>query len=518
MITLNKKQQVIQLHLQDVSQRQISTEVKVSRNTVSKYIEAFEKSKATDVRNLPVTEDILSAPSYKKRDGVKRKMTEEIIDRLRGFIQDNEWKRKNNMSKQQMKKIDMYEKLQEEGYDIGYTTVRNFVNIEEMRAKEVFIRQRYSAAWEVEFDWGEVKLVIDGKQKSYSLAVFTLAYSNYRFALLYESETMICVQDAHTKLIDHLGFVPSVFTYDNMRTVVKSFVGTDRKITDGMINLSNYYGFRIRLCEPRKGNQKGHVERSVEVVRRKAFSYDIAFASLEDARKRLSQTIQSLNKRIHHEKKIAHVELKEQEKATATQESLPLPFDVSEVLECRVDKYSTVMIKQNRYSVPEGNVGAWIRAKVSADAVRLFIKGELVAEHRRNWGVHQWEMNLYHYIKTFTKKKGALAQSECLSQAPNQIKKLFENHYIGKERDFLELLLYVREKNQLDNVMTAARQIEIKGLGEVTTEKLIFLSEQTDLVPTVPLQKDETVEQALQNIQAFSAMFKQVDEGVLENG
>ncbi|EIM04969.1 transposase, partial [Planococcus antarcticus DSM 14505] len=69
------------------------------RNTVSKYIEAFEKSKATDVRNLPVTEDILSAPSYKKRDGVKRKMTEEIIDRLRGFIQDNEWKRKNNMSK-----------------------------------------------------------------------------------------------------------------------------------------------------------------------------------------------------------------------------------------------------------------------------------------------------------------------------------------------------------------------------------------------------------------------------------
>ncbi|EIM05421.1 hypothetical protein A1A1_16273 [Planococcus antarcticus DSM 14505] len=44
----------------------------------------------------------------------------------------------------------------------------------------------------------------------------------------------------------------------------------------------------------------------------------------------------------------------------------------------------------------------------------------------------------------------------------------------------------------------------------------MFLSEQTDLVPTVPLQKDETVEQALQNIQAFSAMFKQVDEGVLE--
>jgi DNA-binding transcriptional regulator LsrR (DeoR family) len=82
-ITLDKKQKVIQLHLQDVNQRQISTEVKVSRNTVSKYIEAFEKSKSTDVRNLPVTKDIVSAPSYKKRAGVKRKMTPEIEERLR---------------------------------------------------------------------------------------------------------------------------------------------------------------------------------------------------------------------------------------------------------------------------------------------------------------------------------------------------------------------------------------------------------------------------------------------------
>lgn len=105
---MNKKQQVIQLHLQEVSQRQISEKVKISRNTVSKYIDAFEKSKATDVRNLPVTEDILSPPSYKKRTGVKRKLTSEIEERLRGFIEDNEWKRKNNMGKQQMNDHDIF--------------------------------------------------------------------------------------------------------------------------------------------------------------------------------------------------------------------------------------------------------------------------------------------------------------------------------------------------------------------------------------------------------------------------
>jgi len=99
------------------------------------------------------------------------------------------------------------------------------------------------------------------------------------------------------------------------------------------------------------------------------------------------------------------------------------PFDSADLIECRVDKYSTVMIKQNHYSVPEGHVGKYIKAKLGANKIKLFIEGELVAEHNRNWGVHQWEMNIYYYLKTFQKKKGALSQSECLKQAPKHIKK-----------------------------------------------------------------------------------------------
>jgi len=39
-----------------------------------------------------------------------------------------------------------------------------------------------------------------------------------------------------------------------------------------MTNLSNYYHFKIRLCQPRKGNEKDHLERSVEFIKRKACS------------------------------------------------------------------------------------------------------------------------------------------------------------------------------------------------------------------------------------------------------
>ena len=74
-----------------------------------------------------------------------------------------------------------------------------------------------------------------------------------------------------------------------MRTVVKSFIGTERTITDSMTNLSNYYQFKIRLCEPRKANEKGHVERSVEFIRRKAFSSQYSFTSLTKGRDTFSK-------------------------------------------------------------------------------------------------------------------------------------------------------------------------------------------------------------------------------------
>lgn len=54
-IDLKEKQMIIKLYLGGMSKRQIAKEVKMSRNTVSKYIKQFEQSKSEDVRNVPIT-------------------------------------------------------------------------------------------------------------------------------------------------------------------------------------------------------------------------------------------------------------------------------------------------------------------------------------------------------------------------------------------------------------------------------------------------------------------------------
>ncbi|KUK55552.1 MAG: Putative transposase protein [Atribacteria bacterium 34_128] len=47
-------------------------------------------------------------------------------------------------------------------------------------AKEAYIRQEYKLGEVCEFDWGEVKLVINGKKKTLQMSVFTTARGDYR--------------------------------------------------------------------------------------------------------------------------------------------------------------------------------------------------------------------------------------------------------------------------------------------------------------------------------------------------
>lgn len=516
MISLGNKQKVlIAFHQEGKSQRKIAMELGISRNTVRKYIEEDLEKRKQDIRELPITDNYMMPPAYKKRKGRKRALTNTVMKRIRKMLKDNEYKRQHQMHKQQLKIVDIHEKLLDQGFDIGYTTVRNFVNSEEQRKKEVFIRQKAAAGHEIEFDWGEVKLIINQTLRSLSMAVFTLPYSNERFAYLYESETMVCVQDAHVKCIEYLQFVPEVFTYDNMRTVVKNFIGNEREITQGMKNLSMHYHFKIRLCEPRKGNQKGHVERSVEYIRRKAFAHRDTFTSLEEAQSYLVEILKRLNDRLHYKKKITHHELMLEERAARTLSVDVVAFDASELYEFRVDKYSTITYRQNHYSVPEGHVGEWVKVKASAEKIIIFSEDACIATHKRCWQSHQWIMDIYHYLRTFEKKKGALAQSECLSQAPKQIQKIYQDYYIGNERDFLELLSYVKEHQNLDRVLESIKQLQKNPLVQMTTEKIIFLAEQVETMK-IPIQtKDVVTSQSLENLSTIAALFESKKTGVL---
>ena len=85
---------------------------------------------------------------------------------------------------------------------------------------------------------------------------------------------------------------------------------------------------------------------------------------------------------------------------------LPLKpsYDTSRRVEARVSKYSVITIEQNKYSVPDYLVGKFVTVKIYPDNIQIFYKENKVAEHKRSYLVHDWIIDINHFIHTLKKK------------------------------------------------------------------------------------------------------------------
>jgi hypothetical protein len=294
----------------------------------------------------------------------------------------------------------------------------------------------------------------------------------------------------------------------NMKVAVKRFVGNEKEPTDALLQLSVYYGFQFRFCNVRSGNEKPHVERSVEVIRRKAFAYKDTFDTLEEANAYLLEICNKLNNKPqdNREGKSALTCLEEERKYLLPK--MPM-FDAARIVEARVDKYSTVVVDQNHYSVPDHLVGKRAFIKIYSGRIQCFHEQVKIAEHDRLVGCHEWRLELSHYLETLKKKPGALAGSTALAQAQSQIKNIYKTYYTKREKDFVDLLQYIRDDAKLEEVERSIKQLCEIHPSHVTTDKIKVMCAKGREIEALPLPKS----QATQEIAAHAKRhLKQYDE------
>jgi len=522
MINLKKKQEVLLMYLREGrSQREIAKRVGIDRKTVSKYIKEYESERSElekqDVSNGELIQTIVEAPRYRVGERPKRTLTKEIEEKIHELVLENEEKRRNGLRKQQKKPIDIHQVLEEEGYTISYSTVLRTVRELEKKPKEAYIKGAFLPGDICEFDWGEVKITINGKRQVLQMAVFTPAYGNYRMAYLFTKQKTECFQEAHALFFDKVGGVYKTMVYDNMKVAVKRFVGTEKEPTEGLIKLSLYYTFDYRFCNIRRGNEKGHVERSVEVIRRKAFAFKDSFDTLEVANQYLLETCEKLNQKQQTGKDQSANELFAQEQALLLP-ALP-PFDAARIENVRVDKYSTVVIDQNHYSVPDHLVNEEVMAKIYSNRIQCFNNGEKIAEHHRLTGGHEWRLQLDHYLNTLKKKPGALASSVALQQADKKIKNIYETYYTNNAKEFIELIHYLQENDNLKEVEQSIKELRNIHPSHVTTDKIKVLcaKNQEELVSASLYQdKSDITTHAQEHLRAYDELFQTKTLGIKE--
>src|SRR5918992_425756 len=215
--------------LEGKSVRSVAKEMGVSRNTVAKYLKNPEPRRrvARKQKRAPVMEMV--APRI-----------EEIL---------SEWTERTT-SKQRLTGTRIHKQLVEEGYEVGITTVRDYLRERRRKRAEVFVPLVHRPGEEAQVDFFDVTVEEGGQRRKAWKFVMRLMYSGRDFLRLYEGCDQLSLLDAHVRALEYLGGVPERIVYDNLSAAVKRIVGAERELTERFAALASHYLFEPCFARP----------------------------------------------------------------------------------------------------------------------------------------------------------------------------------------------------------------------------------------------------------------------------
>ena len=473
MVKFMDKKEIIRLKENGLSNREVARQTGYDRETVSKYWREYKgrvkemEEAGADVR--AIQEAMFSEPKYDASNRKRYKYTEELDARLKAILKEEAKKDRifGVGHKQKLTNKQIHEKLVSEGYEISGISINIALAQIRNRPKEVFIRQEYELGERLEYDFGEVYLDCGEGIKTYHMAVLSSPGGEFRWLYLYTNQKKEVFMDSHVRFFEMMGGGYRELVYDNMRNVVSKFIGKNEKeLNEDLVKMSMYYGYRINVTNCFRGNEKGHVESSVKILRNQIFAERWTFNSLEDAQEYATSRLLKMNE---------HSQM-EQEKARL----LPYrpPLELAVIGEAKVNSSSLVSVDTVLYSVPEHLVGKRVIVKKYHNEIRIYAQNELVAKHKRLFGNGKMQIDIYHYLNTLRKKPGALRNSVALKSIP-RLKALFDTHYSKQPRKFIERFLENREL-PIEEI-TALFERETACKGEITALDVVKPLSQVDV-------------------------------------
>jgi transposase len=284
----------------------------------------------------------------------------------------------------------VWQRLQEQGFEGGYSLVKAYVRTVRPRRQPAFLKLAFAPGECAQVDWGSFGAVRVGQTtRRLSFFVMVLCYSRLMYVEFTVSQTMEHFLACHQHAFEFVGGVPQSIMVDNLKSaVLKRTLGEAPLLNPKYADFAKHNGFRIVPCNVGKGNEKGRVENGVGYVKKNFLAgLDIAdFSMLAPAVQHWLDTV--ANVRVHGETRQAPLELWQSEKPHLS--PLPVhPFDIATVSQVRASRQFRITLDTNRYSVPAHLAGQSLTLKTYPDRLCLYYQTQLVARHPRSYDRHQ---------------------------------------------------------------------------------------------------------------------------------
>ncbi len=360
----------------------------------------------------------------------------------------------------------LYQRIKEEGYQGGYTQVKEAVNRIKRHSREVFMPLIHRPG-EAQVDFGEAVAKVSGVLRKVHFLVMVLPYSDAFFVIVFERECTETWWEGHVLAFAFFGGVPKRITYDNSRVLTSTIVcSRGSELTKGFSQLKSHYLFDHHFCRVRRANEKGVVEGVVKYVRLNFFVPVPEVRDLEELNERLAKMCRDDLTRRLRGKSGPKAELLLEDQA-AFHSLPPTPFDACRIQSTIASSLSLVRFDDNDYSVPVRYAHHTIQVKGYVDRVALYRGKEKVADHRRSWGKQGVFFNAVHYLALLERKPGALDHALPLANwnLPDCFDILHRRLQAEVEREGESTREYIRVLRLIENhALPEVTQAVIKGL------------------------------------------------------
>jgi transposase len=346
-MTEQKRNEIVSRWRGGASMRQISRELGLARNTVSRVLVGIDAQRAGKASTS------LRRPS-------QLDAYEPVILELLGRYPD-------------LTGVRLWEELRQQGFPGSYSTVRQ--RLRELRPRpgpQPVIRFETGPGVQAQMDYAvyDLDFTCEGRRRV-NLFSYILGYSRRQYLRFVEAQDLVTTLREHVRAFTHLGGAAATCLYDNMKVVVSGHEDDVPIYNPRFLAFATHYGFRPVACRVRRPQTKGKVERPFYYVETSLFN-GRSFESLNH----LNETTDWWLAQVADVRELraagkTPLQLHQEELPRL----IPLPnqaYEVAPVIYRTVDVEGLVTYCQNGYSVPWRYVGCVLPVRVTETEVIVY--------------------------------------------------------------------------------------------------------------------------------------------------
>jgi transposase len=328
-------QRVVSLAREKVSRRAIAISLRVSRNTVRRILETHGVQRESEHSALPRPPS--RTPRASKLDPYKERIGE-LLDKYPDITGQR-----------------IFELLTGEGFDGGFTTVKNYVRRVRPKPKRTPSLETpdYGPGKMAESDWSPYELTYtDGTKEKVQLFGYVLVHSKRKFYRGYRSYDTHMLMRGHVAAFERFEGAASNCKYDGQKAVVIRWEGQQPIYSPQFLAFAAHYEFRP-IALRGNPNFRPNVERSFWTHER-SFLVGREFRDLDDFNVQLAEWLANV---VDVRKRHGTTSLDRFAEEAPHLVSLPRhPYDTARVAYrlCSIDGF--IDWQGNRYAVPYDHI------------------------------------------------------------------------------------------------------------------------------------------------------------------